>query len=94
MQKEDNGARMDNGFLQSTLYLQHFALISSHFVNGWRAHQRFSLNFVTQAKFSRQTRENSPDSFVKQVKIRSNWTQIPLQFFARIDSDKPALQPP
>ena len=54
------GIRMDNGFLQSTLYLQHFALISLQFVNGWRACQMFSVNFVTRAKFSCQTSENSP----------------------------------
>ena len=30
---------------------------------------------------------------VKQGKIHPNWTQIPSHFFARIDSDKPALQP-
>ena len=61
VQKVDNGGiRMDNGFLQSTLYLQHFALISLQFVNGWRACQRFSVNFVMQRpKFSCQTSENS-----------------------------------
>ena len=31
---------------------------------------------------------------VKQVKTQPNWTQIPSHFFARIDSDKPGLQPP
>ena len=31
---------------------------------------------------------------VKHKKIHPNWTQIPLHFFARIDSDKPGLQPP
>ena len=72
---------MDNGFLQSTLCPQHFAPISSQFVHGW------SLS-KPSGQFCREQK-----SAVEQLKTCANWTQIPLQFFAGINPDKPGLQP-